>query len=41
MFPGRIGPGLIEAFHVARMSPMITRFPGRIGPGLIEATWLW
>ena len=38
-FPGRNGPGLIEATP-AHLPPAHTfQFPGRNGPGLIEAWW--
>ena len=36
-FPGRIGPGLIEAERPQRLWACHPLFPGRIGPGLIEA----
>ena len=37
-FPGRIGPGLIEAsWSRSSIGHLFPEFPGRIGPGLIEA----
>ena len=36
-FPGRIGPGLIEASPSWCRGRRRSSFPGRIGPGLIEA----